>query len=56
MTPSQQVKAAGLKNLKQMSQMVGKPTETIRNWHRDNSDLFNIVLLGCVEKLKVSKE
>lgn len=47
-TPSQQAKAAGLKSLEQMSQMVGKPTETLRNWHRYSPELFRILLIGCV--------
>lgn len=47
-TPSQQAKASGLKSLEQMSQMVGKPTETLRNWHRDSPELFRILLAGCV--------
>jgi hypothetical protein len=48
MTPSQQAKAAGLKSLEQMAQMAGKPTETLRNWHRENPELFRILLAGCV--------
>jgi hypothetical protein len=52
MTPSQQAKAAGLKSLEQMAQMAGKPTETLRNWHRDSPELFRIFLNGCVLELK----
>jgi hypothetical protein len=47
MTPSQQAKAAGLKNLKQVSEMVKKPPATLINWHRDSPELFKIVLAGC---------
>lgn len=48
MTPAQQVKAAGLKSLEQVSRLTGKPTETLRNWHRDNPALFDVVVRGCV--------
>lgn len=48
MTASEQAKAAGLKSLKQVSDMVKKPRETLYNWHRYNPDLFNIVIAGCV--------
>lgn len=47
MTPSQQAKAEGLKNLKQVAEMVKKPSATLINWHRDAPELFNAVLKGC---------
>jgi hypothetical protein len=56
MTPSQQAKEAGLKSLTQMSQMTGKPTDTLRNWHRDSPDLFRLLLAGCVIEINRSKE
>ena len=48
MTPSQQAKAAGLKSLTEVSQMTGQSLNTLTNWHRDKSDLFRIVIAGCV--------
>lgn len=52
MTPSQQVKEAGLKNLLQVQQLTRQSAQTLTNWHRYKPDLFKIVLLGCVEILK----
>jgi hypothetical protein len=37
--------------------MAGKPTETLRNWHRDSPELFRILLAGCVQEIaKVNYE
>ena len=47
MTPSKQAKDAGLKSLKQVSEMTGKPVTTLHNWHKDSPQLFRIVLIGC---------
>ena len=52
MTPSQQAKAAGLKNLLQVCELTGQSAQTLTNWHRDKPELFKIVLLGCVASLK----
>ena len=54
MTPSQQAKAAGLKNLLQVTSMTGTRAQTLINWHKRKPELFKIVLLGCVSS--VSKE
>jgi len=51
MTPSQQAKAAGLKNLTQVSEMTGQSLQTLTNWHKNKHGLFRIVLLGCVKEL-----
>jgi hypothetical protein len=51
MTPAQQAKAAGLKNLKQVSIMIKKPSATLINWHRDSPELFAIVIAGCVAQI-----
>ena len=48
MTPSQQAKQAGLKSLAQVSQMTGKPRQTLDRWAVDEPELFAIVLAGCV--------
>lgn len=47
MTPSQQAKAAGLKNLLQVQKLTGVSAQTLTNWCRDKPDLFKVVLLGC---------
>lgn len=52
MTASQQAKDAGLKNLLQVQQLTGQSAQTLINWHRDKPALFQIVLLGCVSRLK----
>jgi hypothetical protein len=59
MTPSQQAKAAGLKSLSQVRDMLGTnknghpmvSLQTLINWHRDKPELFEVVLLGCVNKI-----
>ena len=48
MTPSQQAKAAGLKNLTIVSTTTGVSLNTLTNWHRDKPKLFKTVLLGCL--------
>ena len=51
MTASQDVKAAGLKSLAQMSELTGERTDKLRRWHKDRPKLFNIVLFGCQKYL-----
>lgn len=52
MTPSQQAKEVGLKNLLQVQQITGVSAQTLTNWHRDKHELFKIVLLGCLTSIK----
>jgi hypothetical protein len=52
MTPSRQAKAAGLKNLTQVSVTTGASLNTLTNWHRHKPELFRIVLKGCLTELK----
>lgn len=47
-TPSKDCKLAGLKSLVELSQITGKPVQTLINWHRDDPVLFNVVLTGAV--------
>jgi len=47
MTASQQAKAAGLKNLLQVTELTGTRAQTLINWHKNKPDLFAIVLAGC---------
>lgn len=59
MTPSTKVKAAGLKNLSQMSEMQGfKPNghpvvsaQTLDNWFHNKPLLFDNLLTGCVNTI-----
>lgn len=55
MTPAQQAKAAGLKNLSQITQETGVSLQTLTNWHRDKPDLFRVVVIGCVASLGIGK-
>ncbi|MGB1292276.1 MAG: hypothetical protein ACPG5Z_09070 [Pseudoalteromonas sp.] len=52
MTPSKQAKELGLKSLTQVSQLTGQSLQTLSNWFYDKPELFEVVLLGCIEKAK----
>jgi len=45
---SEQVKLAGLKSLRQFSEITGVAVTTLRDWHRDKQRLFEVVLIGAV--------
>ena len=47
-TTSEQCKEAGLQSLAELAEMVRKPPQTLRNWHRDSPELFATVLAGAV--------
>lgn len=55
-TPSQQAKAAGLKSLTQVRDMLGTnknghpmvSLQTLANWHKNKPNLFAAVLAGCM--------
>lgn len=51
MTASKQAKELGLKSLTQVSELTGQSLQTLTNWFKDKPELFEIVLLGCKEKL-----
>jgi len=53
MTASEQAKAQGLKSLAQVAELTGVSFQTLNNWHKNKPELFEIVLLGCVERLKI---
>jgi hypothetical protein len=56
MTPSQQAKLMGLKNLKQVSEITGASGPTLHNWAKNKPALFKTVLAGCVaEKVLMYK-
>ena len=47
MTPSQQAKEAGLKNLLQVQRLTGQSAQTLTNWHKNKPELFRVVIAGC---------
>jgi hypothetical protein len=49
MTPSKQAKELGLKSLTQVSELTGQSLQTLTNWFNDKPELFNVVLIGCVQ-------
>lgn len=48
MKPSEHCKAAGLKDLKELSEITGQSIQTLINWHRDNFELFKKSLESAV--------
>ena len=44
MKPSEHCKAAGLKDLNELSDITGQSVQTLINWHRDNFELFKQAL------------
>jgi len=56
MKTSEKVKVAGLKNLDELSKMTKVTTEAFRRWDKDRPELFEIVLLGAMEKKKLTKK
>ena len=47
-TAAEQCKSAGLSSLRELSDMVRKPPQALRNWHRDSPELFATVVAGAV--------
>lgn len=56
MTASKQAKEAGLKSLLQVSQIVKKSPQTLDNWSKQSPELFEVVLLGCAQKIAKKNE
>lgn len=53
MKTSEKAKAAGFKNLAELSELTGQSTQTLRNWDENKPELFAVVLEGAVnQKLK----
>ena len=48
MKPSEQAKAAGLKDLNQVAKQTGQSAQTLINWHRNKPELFATIIAGCV--------
>ena len=49
MTASKQAKELGLKSLTQVSELTGQSLQTLTNWFNHKPELFNVVLIGCVQ-------
>jgi hypothetical protein len=47
MSASKQAKEAGYKSLSQVSEIIGKSTQTLNNWYNENPSLFKAVLVGA---------
>ena len=47
MTAANEARAAGLGSLAAVARMTGKTQQCLRNWHRDNRELFDIIIAGC---------
>lgn len=52
MTAAEEAKAAGYKSLTQLSELSGKTTQCLRDWQKNNRDLFDAVLKGFQGKIK----
>lgn len=50
MTTAEKVKSAGLLNLKELSELTGQTSDTLRRWDKNKPELFQIVLNGAVKK------
>lgn len=50
MTPSEECKAAGLKSLAHLSEITGKCSATLINWHKHDHNFFAIVLRGATNQ------
>ena len=50
MTTAEKAKAAGLLNLKELSQLTGQTTDTLRRWDKNKPELFQVVLNGAIVK------
>lgn len=48
MGAADKAKEAGLKSLAEMGRIANKNVVTLNNWFKDNRQLFDVVLAGCV--------
>lgn len=53
MSPAQQAKAYGLKNLSEVTSLTGVSLNTLANWAKHKRRLFDVVLLGTLEKKQI---
>ncbi|MBD1577860.1 hypothetical protein HC723_15795 [Vibrio sp. S11_S32] len=52
MTAAEHAKKLGFKNLKEVSEISGVSTQNLNNWLSNKPGLFEVVLLGSLEKKK----
>lgn len=52
MKASEKAKNIGLRSLNQVAEYTGQSIQTLINWNKNKPELFDVVLLGCVEKQK----
>lgn len=48
-------KAAGLLSLKHMAQISGKSESTLKDWHTNDRQAFEVMLVGCVTIYNLNK-
>lgn len=51
MTPSKTAKRLGCKSLVQVSEVTKVHVNTLKGWHKEKPELFEVVCLGVVFKL-----
>ncbi len=56
MTASEKAKKAGLKSLNVVAGMTGQSIQTLINWSKHKSALYDIVIRGCVASLEGKDE
>lgn len=56
MTASKFAKNHGLKSLNQVCSITGRNKATLINWFNNEPDLFEVVVLGCVFKIKFGSQ
>jgi len=47
-SPSQQCKAAGLRSLKQLSEVCGESEHTLYNWHKNRPKVFAMLIVAAL--------
>ncbi|MGR5468195.1 hypothetical protein ACPV51_13115 [Vibrio astriarenae] len=53
MNASERAKGLGFISLLEVSELSGTSTQNLNNWLNSKPDLFEVVLLGCMEKKKI---
>lgn len=48
MTPSQQIKSAGLSSLNEVAEITKQSPQTLSNWAKNKPELFKVVIAGCL--------
>ena len=55
MTAAKKAKAKGLITLKQVSDMIGRSTQTLYNWEKNYAALYDVLLAGCKAMMTTKK-